>query len=227
MEGWQPEPGELPSEFAVFPLSGALLLPHGKLPLNIFEPRYKAMVEDSLAGQRLFGMIQPNPAPGNQSGLYRVGCLGRLSSFSETEDGRYLISLTGTVRFEVMAELEGRRGYRRVTGDFRRFLSIDLAPPTGHLPRRSALLLALRSYFTANGFDANWDAIDGMTDDELVITLCMVCPFDPAEKQALLEADDPVARADVLITLLQMGAHSGSAGKPMFGDDDDTSRTPS
>ena len=227
MEGWQPEPGELPAEFAVFPLPGALLLPHGKLPLNIFEPRYKALVEDSLAGQRMFGMIQPNPAPGNGGGLFRVGCLGRLSSFSETEDGRYLISLTGIVRFEVTAELEMRRGYRRVAGNFERFLAVDLAAPPEHLPRRVGLLTALRSYFTANGFDANWDAIDGMTDDELVITLCMVCPFDPAEKQALLEASDPIARADTLITLLQMGAHTGSAGKRMSGEEDDSPRSPS
>ncbi len=227
MDGWHPGPEELPAEFAVFPLPGALLLPHGKLPLNIFEPRYKAMVEDSLAGQRLFGMIQPNAAPGNETGLFRVGCLGRLSSFSETEDGRYLISLTGVVRFEVRAELEMRRGYRRVAGNFERFLATDLAAPPDHLPRRAALLTSLRSYFTANGFDANWDAIDGMTDDELVITLCMVCPFDPAEKQALLEASDPVARADTLITLLQMGAHTGSAAKRMSGDDDDNPRSPS
>ena len=137
MDGWHPEPGELPAEFAVFPLPGALLLPHGKLPLNIFEPRYKAMVEDSLAEQRMFGMIQPNAVPGAGGGLFRVGCLGRLSSFSETEDGRYLIALTGIVRFEVVAELEMRRGYRRVAGNFDRFLAIDLAPPPETLPRRA------------------------------------------------------------------------------------------
>ena len=132
----------MPAEFAVFPLAGALLLPHGKLPLNIFEPRYKAMVEDSLAGQRMFGMIQPNPTPGHESGLFRVGCLGRLSSFSETEDGRYLIALTGIVRFDVVSELEMRRGYRRVAGSFDRFLATDLAAPPETLPRRATLLQA-------------------------------------------------------------------------------------
>ena len=227
MDGWHPEPGELPAEFAVFPLPGALLLPHGKLPLNIFEPRYKAMVEDSLAEQRMVGMIQPNAASSAGGGLFRVGCLGRLSSFSETEDGRYLIALTGIVRFEVVTELEMRRGYRRVAGSFDRFLSVDLAPPQETLPRRAALLQALRAYFTANGFDANWEAIEGMADDELAITLCMVCPFDPAEKQALLEAADPVNRADTLITLLQMGSHGSPPAARSAGDDDDTPRTPS
>ncbi len=217
----------MPAEFAVFPLAGALLLPHGKLPLNIFEPRYKAMVEDSLAGQRMFGMIQPNPTPGHESGLFRVGCLGRLSSFSETEDGRYLIALTGIVRFDVVSELEMRRGYRRVAGSFDRFLATDLAAPPETLPRRATLLQALRSYFSANGFDANWEAIDSMADDELAITLCMVCPFDPAEKQALLEASDPLARADTLITLLQMGAHTPLQANRLSGDDDEPPRTPS
>ncbi len=226
MDGWHPEPGELPADFAVFPLPGALLLPHGKLPLNIFEPRYKAMVEDSLAGQRMFGMIQPNPTPGNEGGLFRVGCLGRLSSFSETEDGRYLVALTGIVRFEVAAELAMRRGYRRVAGNFERFLAIDLAPQPDDLSQRKPLLAALRTYFSANGFDANWDAIEGMPDEELVITLCMVCPFDPAEKQALLEAADPLFRADTLITLLQMGAHSSMRARRPDGDGDNP-RSPS
>ena len=203
-------PGTLP----VFPLSGALLLPHGKLPLNIFEPRYKAMVEDALADHRMIGMIQPDGgAPGTEGGpaLFGVGCAGRLSSFSETDDGRYLIALSGVTRFEVKAELEVRRGYRRVAADYSRFLA-DLDPPPDHLPERVALLTALRAYFTANGFDANWEAIDEMMDDELVTTLSMVCPFDPVERQALLEADDTFARAATLTTLLRMGAHPGSQG---------------
>jgi Lon protease-like protein len=213
MDGWHPTPHELPAEFPVFPLSGALLLPHGKLPLNIFEPRYKAMVEDALASQRVFGMIQPNAGDGPSGpSLFGVGCLGRLSSFSETGDGRYLIALTGLIRFDVAAELEMRRGYRRVAADFGRFMP-DLDPPLPSLPQRPALLAALRSYFTVNGFDANWTAIEGMDDNELVVTLCMVCPFDPLEKQALLEAADGVARADTLIALLQMGVHTGGAAE--------------
>ena len=120
-DDWRPSLSELPAEIPVFPLTGALLLPHGKLPLNIFEPRYKALVEDALADGRMFGMVQPDTASPDQDerpGLFGVGCLGRLSSFSETGDGRYLIALTGMVRFRVRAELGGRRGYRRVAADY-------------------------------------------------------------------------------------------------------------
>ena len=214
MEGWVPALEELPGEFPIFPLGGALLLPHGKLPLNIFEPRYKAMIEDALADRRMLGMIQPDDSqPGDKAGgrLFGVGCLGRLTSFSETGDGRYLIALTGIIRFHVNAEIDGRRGYRRVAADLGRY-SVDLAPPPPSLPQRGVLLAALRGYFTNNGFDANWSAIEGMNDAELVVTLCMVCPFDVLEKQALLEAADAAARADTLVALLQMGAHgTGSA----------------
>lgn len=199
----------LPAEFAVFPLSGALLLPRGKLPLNIFEPRYLAMVEDALANRRMFAMIQPDPhAPATEHGpgLYRVGCLGRLSSFSETDDGRFLITLSGLARFAVAEELSGRRGYRRVRADYSAFpADLDLLPePSG--VEREALLLALRAYFTGQKFDANWDAIHRMPDEALVVTLSMVCPFEPAEKQALLEAPTEADRAATLLALLQMGA---------------------
>jgi len=209
MEAFSPTLGDLPREIPVFPLTGALLLPHGRLPLNVFESRYKAMVEDALASGRMFGMIQPDPtlpAAPNGPALYRVGCLGRLSSFSETEDNRMLISITGVIRFEVTAEVEGRRGYRRVASDFTRFVD-DLREGPAPAPGRAAIVAALRTYFAARGFDANWEAIDQMEDSELVVTLCMVCPFEPSEKQALLEASDPAARAGTLLALLQMGAH--------------------
>jgi Lon protease-like protein len=201
--------GGLPSEFPIFPLQGALLLPHGKLPLNIFEKRYIAMVEDALAGQRLIGMIQPDASqPDVKTGpaVYGVGCLGRVSSFSETDDGRFLIAISGLIRFDLTGEQPLRRGYRRAIADFSRFLA-DLRPPAAPLLQRAAVLEALRAYFAANGFDANWSAIEGMADDELVVTLCMVCPFGTAEKQALLEAADPPARAETLLALLRMGAH--------------------
>ncbi len=209
MEASSPSLGSLPREIPVFPLTGALLLPHGRLPLNVFEPRYKAMVEDALASGRMFGMIQPDPtlpATPNGPALYRIGCLGRLSSFSETEDGRMLISITGLIRFEATAEVEGRRGYRRMASDFTRFVD-DLREGAVSAPRRNAIVAALRAYFAARGFDANWEAIDQMEDSELVVTLCMVCPFEPSEKQALLEASDPASRAGTLLALLQMGAH--------------------
>jgi Lon protease-like protein len=203
----------LPSEFPIFPLQGALLLPHGKLPLNIFEKRYLAMVEDALSGQRLIGMIQPDctqPDVATGPAVYGVGCLGRVSSFSETDDGRFLIAISGLIRFDLAGEHALRRGYRRAIPDFTRFLA-DLEPPTTPLVQRAPLLSALRAYFASNGFDANWTAIEGMQDDELVVTLCMVCPFGAAEKQALLEAATATDRAETLLALLRMGAH-GTAG---------------
>jgi Lon protease-like protein len=209
MPAFHPRVEELPREFPVFPLPGVLLLPRGKLPLNIFEPRYVAMIEDALGLGRMFGMVQPDlslPETANGPGLFRIGCIGRLSSFSETDDGRYLITLTGVARFAISAEVGTRRGYRRVRGDYNPFhADLDLAPqPIG--TSRDALLAALRGFFTNRGFDANWDVIKRLPDDMLVITLAMVCPFEPAEKQALLEAATHADRAQALLTLLQMGS---------------------
>jgi len=209
MAPFHPRAEDLPSEFAVFPLAGALLLPRGKLPMNIFEPRYKALVEDALGQGRMFGMIQPDAThpdgPGGPA-LFRIGCLGRLSAFSETDDGRYQITLTGLIRFAVVVELEGRRGYRRMRGDVAAFLGdLDLSPKQIKV-ERDTLLTALRGYFTHRGVEANWDAIKRLSDDNLVTTLAMVCPFEPVEKQALLEAGTAVEQAEMLLTLLRMGA---------------------
>jgi uncharacterized protein len=211
---------DLPTEFPVFPLAGALLLPRGRLPLNIFEPRYLAMVEDSLAAGRMFAMIQPDPQQQEGPtgpGLYRIGCLGRLVAFSETDDGRYLITLLGLNRFTVGAELDMRRGYRRVRADFAPFAAdLDL-PPASIGAERETLLAALRGYFARRKFEANWDAVRRIPDDALVTTLSMICPFEPAEKQALLEAPADADRAAVLLALLQMGAAEPepSAGRPV------------
>ncbi len=200
----------LPVEFAVFPLPGALLLPRGRLPLNIFEARYLAMVEDALAAGRMFGMIQPDgrlPRCTAGPALYRVGCLGRLTSFSETDDGRFLITLSGVARFTALRELPVHRGYRRIAAAFAGFES-DLAPlPEEEGPCRAELLSRLRGYFAHRGFEANWEAIEAMPDAELVTTLCMVCPFDPVEKQALLEAPGLADRLAALLALLQIGTH--------------------
>ncbi len=207
----------LPTEFAVFPLPGALLLPRGRLPLNIFEPRYLAMVEDALGAGRTFGMIQPDlrlPAVPEGPALYHVGCLGRLTSFSETEDGGFLITLTGVARFAVARELPARRGYRRVAASFAGFAA-DLGPaPDETGARRADLLARLRAYFAHRGFEANWSTIEAMADAELVTTLCMVCPFDPLEKQALLEAPGAAERFAVLLALLQIGTHDREDGAP-------------
>lgn len=199
---------DLPSEFAVFPLPGVLLLPRGRLPLNIFEQRYLAMTEDALSQGRMFGMIQPDPGlpdTANGPSLYRVGCLGRLSSFSETDDGRLLITLTGLARFSIASEIDMRRGYRRVIGDFSRFRT-DMNEPEEPTIDRDAMLDALRGYFVRRGVEPNWDAIHRLADDALVVTLAMVCPFEPIEKQALLEAPSEAERAETLLALLRMGA---------------------
>lgn len=219
MTAFHPRTEELPGEFAVFPLSGALLLPKGKLPLNIFEPRYKAMIEDSLGLGRMFAMIQPDPSVAegpNGPALFQIGCLGRLSSFSETDDGRFLITLTGVTRFRIAAEIDMRRGYRRVRADYAPFVDdLDLATRPIGVPRED-ILGALRAYFAARNVDANWEAIGRMDDDALVVTLSMACPFEPVEKQALLEAPGISDRAATLLALLRMGAAGGDlpAGRP-------------
>ncbi len=209
MAGFHPSVDALPEVFPIFPLEGVLLLPRGRLPLNIFEPRYLAMTEDALGAGRMLAMVQPDgigeTAPSGPH-LYSVGCLGRISSFSETDDGRMLITLTGVIRCEMASELDMRRGYRRVRGDYSRFLE-DLSleeHPIG--VERQRLLDALRGYFAQRKLEANWDAIKRIPDDMLVITVAMTCPFEPAEKQALLEAPTIAERAATLLALLQMGA---------------------
>jgi uncharacterized protein len=212
--GFPPAFEDLPEEIAVFPLAGALLLPGGRLPLNIFEPRYLAMTEDALGAGRMFGMVQPEPgAPRGETGpgLYRIGCLGRLSSFAETEDGRFLVTLTGVARFRLGQELPMRRGYRRVRAEYAPFRA-DLDPSSEVRLDRAALLAALRAFFRVRGIEANWEAVEQTSDSMLVLTLAMVCPFEVREKQALLEAPGPQDRAAMLIALLQMGAHGAGAG---------------
>jgi uncharacterized protein len=209
MAAFHPAPQDLPSEFAVFPLTGALLLPGGKLPLNIFEARYLALTQDSLATGRMFGMIQPDPhaaAVESGPGLYRVGCLGRVSSFSETDDGRLLITLSGLSRFAVDSELDMHHGYRRVRGDYSRYVSDLDQSPQPIAVEREKLVEALRGYFARREVDANWEAIRRMPDEVLVVTLAMACPFEAVEKQALLEAPTDAERAATLLALLQMGA---------------------
>jgi len=196
---------KLPATLPVFPLPGVLLLPRGKLPLNIFEPRYLAMTEDALAGNRMIGMIQPSdPAcRGPEPPVYPIGCAGRITTFSETEDGRFLITLTGTCRFEVTRELPTTRGYRRIIPCWDRF-AVDLAEPAASDLDRPRLIEGLRSYFRLQGISANWEAIEATADEKLVTSLAMICPFDPPEKQALLEALTLAERGRLLIALIEM-----------------------
>ncbi len=218
---FHPRLEDLPPEIAIFPLAGALLLPGGKLPLNIFEPRYLSMALDSLRDTgRMFGMVQGDPSRARDergSAIFEVGCLGRLSSFAETEDGRLLITLSGVVRFRVADELGLRRGYRRVRADYAPFVEDLVPPPPVALPREP-IMAALRPYFAARGIEANWAAIEGMNDAMLVTTLAMVCPFAVPEKQALLEAETLSDRAEILVALMRMAAH---------GDDDEAPKRPS
>ncbi len=203
-------PEDLPTDIGVFPLSGALLLPHGRLPLNIFEPRYLAMVEDAMAEGRLLGMMQGDasrPRTDRGTAIYGVGCLGRLSSFSETEDGRLLITLTGLLRFRVVEELDMRHGYRRMQVVYREYLG-DLAPlPSEESTPRAAFMDILRPYFSVQGMDVNWEAIEKTPEAMLVTTLSMLCPFAVAEKQALLEAPSNADRTRMMLALMQMAMH--------------------
>jgi Lon protease-like protein len=195
---------DLPAEIPIFPLTGVLLLPGGKLPLNIFEPRYLNMTSTALAGDRMIGMIQPTgDNEGAQPEVYRTGCAGRLTSFSETEDGRYLITLSGYLRFDIKQELPLRDGFRTVVPDWTPYRE-DLAEDDSKRIDRDRMMRALKGYFAANQVDANWDAIKDTPTDRLVNALAMMCPFQPSEKQALLEAATLVDRADVMVALLEM-----------------------
>lgn len=205
---------DLPNTIAIFPLAGALLLPRGRLPLNIFEPRYLAMTEDAIATpQRLIGMIQPTEAeaPDRPPALYKVGCVGRITAFSETDDGRYLITLAGICRFTIVDEIATTRGYRRVVPDFARWQA-DLADDRDASIERPRLLAALKTYFAANNISADWKAIEESPTERLVTTLAMVCPFEPSEKQALLECETLAERATTLLAILEMAKLGGTEG---------------
>jgi hypothetical protein len=198
---------DLPSVLPVFPLPGALLLPGGRLPLNIFEPRYLAMTRDVLAGDRLIGMVQPRDdgvcEPGGAE-LYHTGCAGRIVNFSETDDGRYLITLAGLIRFGIARELTLHNGYRRVAPDFDAFRG-DLGDDRGQIDR-TRLLDALKAYFTASSIDGDWDSIEAARDEQLVTSLAMACPFAASEKQALLEAKSLAERAETMTAILELAA---------------------
>ncbi len=201
---------ELPDTLAVFPLPGVLLLPHGRLPLNVFEPRYLAMTHDALGAERLIGMIQPiDPADASENPpLYGVGCAGRITSFSETEDNRFLITLSGLCRFVVAEELDLVDGYRRVRADWSVHAD-DLRVPDAAAVPRERLLPPLQAYFTAHDIEVDWQAIEKASSDQLVTSLAMACPFSPGEKQALLEAPRLADRAELMISLLAMSALDG------------------
>jgi Lon protease-like protein len=211
-------PADLPQIVPVFPLPGALLLPRGHMPLNIFEPRYLAMVDDALKGGRVIGMIQPEVE--DASGvprLFQVGCAGRITQFAETGDGRYLIQLTGVARFRVAAEEVVSTPYRQCRIDAEPF-AIDFTPRAGEDEvDRAALIVTLRAYLEANNLQADWDAIREAPNEALVNALSMMSPFDVREKQALLEAKSLKERADILvaITEIELAKHGAGTDTPL------------
>lgn len=212
---FDPSFDDLPATLPVFPLPGVLLLPRGKLPLNIFEPRYLDMTRDALATDRLIGMIQPKPTEGGAEAgarcLYRIGCAGRITQFAETDDGRFLITLTGVCRFSVEEEIASMRGYRRVIADWGPF-SGDLCGEGDADLDRGLLVSRLKQYFDAQGITADWDVIEQTPDHRLVTTLAMVCPFESSEKQALLECDSLKTRASMMLALLDMAVAGTNGG---------------
>ena len=205
----------MPMTLPIFPLAGALLLPGGELPLNIFEPRYLRMVDDVLAGDRMIAMIQPRNELGDDTGgssaLYRVGCVGRLTGFNETEDQRYLINLHGVQRFHLQAELSTDTPYRMVELDYAPFAGDLASDPSAELVDRDRLEAAMRAYLDAEGLKTDWAAVGEAPSEALIVSLATGCPFAPNEKQALLEAETAAERAQCLIALMEM-ARSDDSG---------------
>ena len=232
---FDPSFDDLPAEIPVFPLSGVLLLPGGHLPLNIFEPRYLAMVDEALAGDRIIGMVQPSAednsntpfqldprhAASEGSGMperpaiYDTGCAGRINAFSETDDGRYLITLAGLIRFEVAKELELKNGFRRIAADYRRYQG-DLSSGDGSIDR-DYLLETVRGYFMSQGIRGDWEAIGQTEDEHLVTSLAMICPFAASEKQLLLEAMTLQERAETMTKIMEMAIHQPGSDKSGSG----------
>lgn len=207
---------DLPQAIPVFPLDGALLLPGGQLPLNIFEPRYLNMIDDALAGDRLIGMIQPSigdedaPVPE----LADVGAVGRITAFSETEDGRYLVTLTGICRFEFNQELEAGTPYRQALVDYESFAG-DFVQARGERIDRVSLVASLKSYAALHGFQVDWDSVEQAPTETIINVAAQICPFDAAAKQAMLEAVSLEDRCQALIALLEWDRAAGDEQRPL------------
>ena len=201
-------PAGLAEVIPVFPLPGALLLPRGQMPLNIFEPRYLAMVDDALAtGHRLIGMIQPDGAhlgPPDQPTLYKIGCVGRITQIAETGDGRYLLQLTGISRFRVIQELAVTTPYRQCRVSYAPYADDFIARKGEDDVDRGGVLRALSDFLKANNLKTDWEGIENAPNEALVNALAMMSPYGAPEKQALLEAPDLKTRAEVLVALTEI-----------------------
>lgn len=210
---------DLPEVLKVFPLRGVILLPRSSLPLNVFEPRYLALVNDALAGDRLIGIVQPDSdddasesPEGKETALRHTGGAGRLTAFQETDDGRYLITLSGVCRFTISAEAHTDAPYRMCSVDWTAYAG-DLEHGRGEdAVDRERLIAVLKKYLKASKLSADWDGINNSSNELLVNTLSMISPYGPSEKQALLEADDLKSRAEVLVALAEMELAGGEGG---------------
>ena len=194
----------LPEEIPIFPLRGAVLLPRAQLPLNIFEPRYLAMTDHALSAGRTVGMVRPRHDDDVNPVLYDVGCAGRITSFMETGDGRYLLTLTGVSRFRILSEELCDGGFRLATVDWSSFARDIHEAPTENDGLREKVIELLMQYLDEVGLKADWDSIEGASAETIINSVAMSCPFEPDEKQALLEAHSIESRGETLIALMEM-----------------------
>ena len=208
---------DLPDTLSLFPLPGALLLPRARLPLHIFEPRYLAMLDDTLkTPHRLIGMIQPRDVPGQgPDKLHRIGCAGRVTAFSETEDGRYMITLNGISRFRLRREMPGFCPYIRADVSWDGFdRDLDKGETDPGFDRDKLLKILVR-YFQQLELSTDWDSLKGADDELLINSLSMLCPFEPEDKQALLEAPTLTTRRETLVTLIEFALRGGNSEEVM------------
>lgn len=203
---------DLPDTVSVFPLQGAVLLPRSRLPLHIFEPRYLQMLEDALkSSQRVIGMVQPNPVAGREDGLYAIGCAGRITQFSETEDGRYLVTLTAVSRFRLIREIEGFSPYRRCEVNWKGFdLDFEKEETDPGFDRASFMCL-LERFFASKKLSTDWETLKEAEDELLINSLSMLLDFEPEDKQALLEAPSLTTRRETLVTLIEFALRGGAS----------------
>jgi Lon protease-like protein len=207
-------PEDLPEIIPVFPLPAALLLPRAEMPLNIFEPRYLAMVDAALAERRIIGMIQPDersPACARGASLCTVGCAGRITAFAETGDNRYMITLTGIARFRVVEEIAATTPYRQCRVTATPFCADFAGCAAEETVDRASVLATFRAYLDAHNLETDWDSVNDASNETLINALAMMAPFGPAEKQALLEAPDLRARAETLVAITEMTLARSSA----------------
>jgi len=205
-------PDSMPATLPLFPLPGALLLPRGQMPLNIFEPRYMAMIDHALKTDRLIGMIQPNPDRGDTAPLYSVGCAGRITQFAESGDGRYIVTLTGAARFRLRREVEADTPFLQYDVDWAAFPDDYSARFGEDQVDRVSVLKALKDFAEANSVPVDWDSVKDAPNEALVNALSMMSPFGVREKQALLEADDLRARGEMLVAITEMELAKAAGG---------------